>query len=219
MLRAEDASNLKAGQKINNKKSLELRRKIIHIVFGSLLSFLIYFDLFFLPFWIGFLISVIIVSLLLKEYKPRSKFALKIWKPFSNFILYFEREDEKIYLPLRGVITFILGCLLSYLLFAEKSIVVSTIFTLFIGDSTVALYGVFFGKLKYPWSPRKHVDASLVGIILNSIFISIFFPLPKALFASIFTFFFESFDIRFNSIPFDDNIFLPLLTGLVLTLI
>jgi len=210
MLRAADVSKFKAKEKINNKKSLEFRRKSIHIFFGTLLSFLIYFDLFYLPFWIGFLIFVIIFSFVFKNYKI----------PFiSSFILSFEREDEKTYLPLRGVITFILGCILAYLLFPEKLVVISAILTLFVGDSTVALYGVSFGKIKYPWAPKKHVDASLAGIILNSIFISIFFPFPKALFASIFTFFFESFDIRFNSIPFDDNIFLPLLTGFVLTLI
>jgi len=209
MLRTEDVNNLKI-HKINKKKSLELRRKSIHIAFGILFCYLIYFDLFSLPFWIGFLISVIIFSFVLKNYRI----------PFlSSFIFSFEREDERKYFPLRGVITFILGCILTYLLFPEKQIVISTIITLFVGDSVVALYGTFLGKIKYPWSPKKHIDASLAGILLNSVFISIFFPFPKALLASIFTFFFESFDIKFDSIPFDDNIFLPLLTGLILTLL
>jgi len=158
----------------------------------------------------GFLILVIIFSFILKNYKIPF---------FSSFIFSFEREDEKKYLPLRGVITFILGCLLSYILFPEKLIVISAIITLFIGDSVTALYGTCLGKIKYPWSPQKHIDASLLGVILNSIFISMFFPFSKALLASVFTFFFESFDIKFDSIPFDDNIFLPLLTGFILTLI
>lgn len=188
----------------------EFYRKIIHILFGSLISFLIYFDLFYLPFWIGFLIFVIIFSFIFKNYKI----------PFvSSFILSFEREDEKKYFPLRGIITFILGCILAYLLFEEKSVILSAISTLFVGDSTVALYGLSLGKIKYPWSPRKHIDATLFGMILNSIFISIFFPFQKALLASIFTFFFESFDIKFNSIPFDDNIYLPILAGFILTFI
>ena len=191
------------------KARLEIRRKIIHILFGGLISILIYFNLFSLSFWIGFLILAIIFSFILKNWKI----------PFlSSLISSFERENEKIYFPLRGVITFIFGCILDYLLFPVKEIAICGIFSLFVGDSVAAVYGTFFGKIKYPWSSKKHVDASLVGVILNSVFISIFFPFPKAILASTFTFFFESFDIKIDSFPLDDNIFLPLLTGFVLIL-
>lgn len=209
MLHLETVNNLKT-YRVDKARSLEPRRKSIHIIFGLLFCYLIYFDRFNLPFWIGFLILMIVFSIILKNYKI----------PFiSSFIFSFEREDERRHFHLRGVITFIVGCILSYLLFPEKEVVISAIITLFVGDSVTALYGTFFGKVKYPWSPRKHVDASLVGILFNSIFVSIFFPFPQAVLASVVTFFFESFDIKFDSIPFDDNIFLPLITGLILTLI
>lgn len=201
----------------DKKSLLEIRRKIIHILFGTLFCLLIYFDYFSLPFWLGILFLGIIFSFILKKYEIPH---------LSQFIFSFEREEEIKKFPLKGVITFISGCILSYILFYTpnwqgKFIAISAIITLFIGDSCAAIYGTYFGKFPYRnfgniWFSQKHLDATIVSIFLNSIFISIFFPFWKAFLASAFTFLIESIDFKIKSPLFDDNLYLPLVSGLIL---
>ena len=205
-------------------KHFEFRRKAIHILFGILICSLIYFDLFYLPLWLGILFLVIISSFVLKKWKSYSKFAPQIWRPLANFIFLFEREEEIRKFPLRGALTFFSGCILSYILF-PKIIAISAIITLFVGDSAVALYGFYFGRIKNPLSPKKHLDATIFGIILNSIFLALFLPFWKGFLASVPALILENFmpipKIKkiFFRLILDDNILIPLIAGSILMLL
>lgn len=193
----------------------EIRRKIIHVVFGATIAFLIYKDLFFLPFWVGILFLGLLFSYLSKR---GEKIPL-----ISDFIFSFEREKEIKEAPLKGALLFLLGCILSYIIF-EPQIAIAAIITLFLGDTIVALFGLSFGKFKSPTNQKKHIDATLVGVFVNTIIISFFISFSpwKVLFASTTSLFAESlipFDKLENSalrIFFDDNILIPLIFGLVL---
>lgn len=193
----------------------EIRRKIVHILFGILISALIYFDLFSLPFWGGILILGIVFSFVLKKYHI----------PYlSSFIFSFEREEEIKHFPLRGALTFLFGCILSYLLF-PKLIAISAIITLFLGDSVACLHGIYFGKIKIPWSPKKHLDSTIIGAFCSAFLIALFFPLWKGFLAALMAILFES-TVDFGKLPnnlvrliFDDNVFIPLISGGVLFLL
>ncbi len=193
----------------------EIRRKFVHIIFGILLSTLIYYDLFSLPFWGGILILGIIFSFIFKKYHI----------PYlSSFIFSFERPEEIKNFPLRGALTFLLGSILSYVIF-PKFIAISGIITLFLGDSIACLYGMYFGKIKIPWSPQKHLDSIIIGAFCSSLFIALFFPFWKGFLAALIAIFFEGI-IDFGKLPnnlirlvFDDNVFIPLISSSVLFLL
>lgn len=193
----------------------EVRRKFIHIVLGILFSILIYFDLFSLPFWGGILFLGIIFSFIFKKYQL----------PYiSSFILAFERKEEIDHFPLRGALTFLFGSILSYIIF-PKFIAISAIITLFLGDSIACLYGIYFGRIKAPWSPKKHLDSAMIGALCSAFLIALFFPLWKGFLAALTAIFFESI-VDFGKLPnnlirliFDDNVFIPLISGGVLFLL
>lgn len=203
----------------SESKYFEIRRKSIHFLFGVLISFLIYYDLFSFLNWLLVLIAGFAASNMLKGSHKKS------W--LSQFILSCERKEEKERMPLLGTLTFLLGCLLSFVLF-EKIVVISAITTLFFGDSVLAIYGTYFGRIKNPFFNReKHLDATALGIILNSVVIYFVFPLAffKVFFASFVSISYETF-VPFKKFKngflrfiFDDNIIIPLLFGAVLSLL
>lgn len=198
-----------------NKILFEVRRKSVHIIFGGLISFLIFQDLFFLPFWVGVLFLGLLISLFLKK---GGRIPL-----FNDFVFSFEREKEIKKAPLKGALLFLSGCILSFIIF-DKYIAIAAIMTLFLGDTIVALYGLSFGRIKSPTSSKKHIDATFVGVFLNTIFISflLFFSFWQVFLASAIALFaeslipFDKLEDGFFGIIFDDNIFVPLIFGLTL---
>ncbi len=214
---AADARNKK--QKIR-KFIFEFRRKLVHIFVGSFLSFLIYKDFYFLPICLILIFGGAVLAFLIKKEK-------KI--PFLyNFIVSFERKKEIEKFPMKGALLFLFGCLLSYLIFAFwlgfKIIAIGGILTLSFGDSFVALYGTLLGKIKSPIDEQKHLDATILGVIFNTILLLFILraPLAKVFLASFLALFCEIF-VPFEKIEkkplgfiFDDNIFIPLIFGIVL---
>ena len=128
-----------------------------------------------------------------------------------SFIFSFEREEEMKKFPLQGAVTFLLGCILSFVLF-PKLIAISAIIVLFVGDSAACFYGIYFGKIKIPWSFKKHLDAALN--IENGTF-----PFWKGFLASILALIFESLKFGQKNISIDDNVLIPLISGFILYLI
>lgn len=207
---------------VNNKNSLilfEVRRKLVHIFVGSFLSVLIYKDFYFLPACIFLIGGGFFLTFLIKK-------EIKI-PIFYNFVLSFERKKEIEKFPLKGALLFLMGCLLSYLIFglyfASKEVAIVAILTLAIGDSIVAIYGTSFGKLKFPISEKKHIDATILGIILNTIIIYFIFKIEfAAVFLASFVSLFLEYIVPFEKIErgivgyiFDDNILIPLISGFV----
>ena len=217
----------------------EIRRKAIHAILGMAFCFLIYFDLFFPLFWLGILIFGIFLSFLLKRHRnywavskasgSRSEANIdqrSWWETWLLSSLFsFEREEEIKKFPLQGAISFLFGCILSFLLF-PKLIAISAIITLFVGDSVACFYGIYFGKIKIPWSLKKHLDAALVGAFTSAIFIFLLlnieketFPFWKGFLASTLALIFESLKFGQKNISIDDNILIPLISGFILYLL
>ena len=186
----------------------------LFILLGILFSILIYFDLFSLPFWGGILFLGIIFSFIFKKYQL----------PYiSSFVLAFERKEEIDHFPLRGALTFLFGSILSYIIF-PKFIAISAIITLFLGDSIACLYGIYFGRIKALVS-QEHLDSAMIGALCSAFLIALFFPLWKGFLAALTAIFFESiFDFgkltnNLIRLIFDDNVFIPLISGGVLFLL
>jgi dolichol kinase len=200
-----------------NKRQIifELKRKSVHIILGAIIAFLIHYNLFFLPLWLAILFLGMIGAYLLKK---EERIPL-----IHNFIVSFERKEEIKKTPLKGALLFLTGCILSYIIF-EPSIAVVAIITLIVGDTVTALYGIYFGRIKSPVNPKKHIDATLVGVFVNTIFISILLPFPfwQIFLASLIALLaevllpFEKIEKGVLGVIFDDNIFVPLIAGLVL---
>lgn len=197
------------------KLIFEIRRKIIHIVLGGVIAFLIYYRLFFLPLWLIILSLVLLIVYFLEEGK---KIPL-----INNLVVSLERSKEKRKWRLRGALLFLVACILSYIIF-NRVIATAAILTLVIGDTATAIYGICFGKMKSPINSKKHVDATLFGIAINTILIYLLLPIPfwPLFFASVIALFAEGF-LPFEKIEkgvlgtiFDDNILVPLIAGLVL---
>lgn len=223
------------------KVLFEIRRKAIHIILGMAFCFLIYFDLFFPLFWLAILIFSVFFSFLLKKHRnslsaPAPKILdygkeISAGKKFCwwetwllSFIFSFEREEEMRKFPLQGAIAFLLGCILSFIFF-PKLIAISAIIVLFVGDSAACFYGIYFGKIKIPWSPKKHLDAALIGAFVSAIFIFFLlnieksaFPFWKIFLASALALVFESLKFGKKNISIDDNVLIPLIAGFILYL-
>lgn len=196
-----------------NNSLFELRRKIVHIAGGIFFLYLIYFDLYFLPVAMGILVFGFIFSYIL-----RKNYNLRLSKIVSKF----EREEEIKNFPIRGFLIFVAGSILSYILFS-RYIAFLSIAILSFGDSILSLYGVYFGKVINPLNKEKHLDATFIGIILNSIFLLIFLPFLKSLIISFFSLFFSDLipvskiKNNFFRFIFDDNIIIPLTAGIILS--
>lgn len=206
-----------------SKIQFEIRRKFIHVLLGIFILSLIYFDLFSFPIWILILIFGIFLSFLLKKYKIPY---------FTDFIFSFSKEEEIKKFPLKGVLAFLFGSGLTFVLFS-KFIAIFAIITLIVGDSIASLYGIFFGKIKNPFCQEKHLDASLIGMVASFIAIYtvwilkagwIVFPFFKVFLAVFFALLTEGFtssqkmSSSFPNFLLDDNVFVPLICGLFLWL-
>ena len=149
-----------------------------------------------------------------------------------------ERREEIKRFPLRGIIAILLGCVLSYFLFVSeqslfcqygnyecKLIVISGIIVLLAGDAAACLYGIYFGRVRNPLAPKKRLDATLVGIIVSAIFIFLVFKCGglasfsfwRGFWAATVALLFESFEFNKKFVILDDNIFIPLIAGFVLS--
>ena len=205
------------AQKNKKKRQFifEVRRKAVHVAFGTTIAFLIYYELFFLPLWLAILLLGFLLSHFLKK-------GFKL--PFlHDFVFSFGREKEIKKYPLKGALFFLLGGILSYIIF-EPEVAVFAILTLIVGDTTAALYGIYFGKIKSPINPKKHIDATFVGVFANTFFALVILPFAfwQVFLASLIGLFSESI-MPFDKVEggiigffFDDNIFIPLIVGLSL---
>ena len=117
---------------------LEVRRKIAHILLGLFIIVTYNYGvlktkhLFF---------AIIIFSVL-------SLISLKFKFPIISFLLKnFEREKFVKEFPFKGMIFFLVGCLLTLKIFS-KDIALASIMILTLGDSVSFLYGTFLGKIR-----------------------------------------------------------------------
>ena len=213
------------------------RRKLIHLFYGLLLVFLLEYR-FLSPF--NLLLWTIFLGLLSlnSAFLPRR---------IKNLILYFERQRETSFTYFErqretgpayferqretssaqfepqpshrflalGPLFFTLSSLLAVLIFS-RPIALAAILNLAIGDSVNALIGSF-------WSPnpprKKRLAASIAAYLVVVLATVQYLPLKVAALASLGTLALEFSDPRIKGRKIDDNLFIPLVSGILMTLL
>ena len=176
----------------------EIKRQLIHLIFGLLLLIIVLqlneFNFFVFSFII--LVSLVAVSFFLKTQKKN--FLLKI-------IMQVERVNEK-HLPGFGAIMFFLGFFLLAtfnLVFHNKNIIVFALIPLIIGDAFSTVIGSKFGKIKI--MKNKTLEGSLAFIISSFIVLYLFQP-EKIILAGIIS----VSGALIELLPLNDNLSIPI---------
>ena len=183
--------------------NLETRRQIFHALFGILIVLSLYFDILGLTFFAIFFLLAVLLSYIYKKRKIR---IIKL------FLDKFEREGA---FPGQGMITFILSTLLCLLLF-DKNVALASLMILALGDSFTHLGK--FGRIKHPFNEKKYLEGVILGILAGGVGASFFVNPLTAFLGSFFAMIFESFDIVVFDRRLDDNITVPLVAGVVMSL-
>jgi dolichol kinase len=193
---------------------LEIKRQAVHAlgVFTILLIFIF-------GKWVSSLMMLLvsIAFLALGEYR-RNKNKYKILKvkaldEFEDIIedefKTYERKNE---LPFSGAITFYMGCFLVTLLF-PITIAIASITVLALSDSLSTIMGTFFGEHKLSINKKKSWEGSIIFFVTTTMILLFFANPVKALTVSLIATFVEMLP------RIDDNLTVPLVTGLLMWLI
>lgn len=187
---------------------LEWRRKLLHLSAGVVLAVLVYHRLIdgFLLMGISFLLLTFF--LFLRQFPKRFSWGYTL-------IGLFEREKFLRDFPGKSAFFFFFGIALTTLLF-PRTIATAAILVLAIGDALSCLIGHHFGRIKTPFHPKKHVEGSLIGILCSTLALMLFLPFWPALFGSTIGMIFEFPKWQIGKWQIDDNIIVPLSTGVAL---
>ncbi len=188
---------------MNGDHELELKRKGMHVFFGTLFVVLYAYHLI-TPWYILILLLLGIVWTVLFRNQDI---------PGLQWVLdNFERKD----IPFKGmgVITMLVGIFVSFLAF-ERNIALAAVLVITWGDAASAVFGKLWGRHRFPWS-RKTLEGTLAGIMFAFVAQLFFVPWLPALLAAVIAMLFESLDLK--KLHLDDNILIPLIAGLSLFL-
>ena len=132
--------------------------------------------------------------------------------PFFSLITRKAASQNELYLVVLAPVYFAVGILLTLVLFpAPVNGAAIAIFAL--GDSTASIFGRYFSRTTLPFNKDKSVEGSLAGLLF-AFLAGWFFVSPwLALLGAAVAMFVESLPL-----PINDNLLMPLCTGLVLTL-
>lgn len=171
---------------------LELKRQIVHAL-GIIMIFVVIF----FGKWIASLLCILIIL----------ASALSA-KKFYNLSKGFHRPSE---MAFGGAITFCIGILIAILALPQTP-AIAGISVLAISDSISTLVGKFYGKIKLWINKKKTLEGSL-GFLVSSFIILLFFTnISEAFLIALIASFVEM-------LPLDDNITLPIIVGLSVSLI
>jgi dolichol kinase len=187
---------------------LEIRRKVVHLAGGVVLSILIWrdlldFKLLSILFIIGLMISV-----------------LSLWMRIPVigwFLQQFDRQKNIRTFPGKGAVFMLLSAALVTLLF-PNDIAAASMMILALGDAFGPLVGQF-GSIRHPLNQMKVLEGTIAGIATATIGALYFVPWWKALVAASLAMTFETMEIEVNRRIIDDNITVPLIAGLALWLL
>lgn len=189
------------------KRKLELRRQIAHALTGVSLIFLIQ---------MGFINTVTLGAALLIG--SALVIILKNYRiPYISKVLeFFEREKDMRIFPGKGAFFFVLGSLMA-LLFFKHEIALAAIAIMAIGDAVATIVGHYWGKYKNPFNQLKHLEGTMLAIILSTIAAFTFVPFHLAFVGSVAGLVFESLTFKFIDRIIDDNLLIPIIAGIAMT--
>lgn len=191
------------------KDKLELRRQVAHLVTGVTIVFLLKLQLLNeqILFWV--LILGGLLSILIRFYRIPL---------VDRILLFFERPEDLKSFPGKGSFFLVLGSLLA-LQFFPREIALAAITIMAVGDAITTVIGTYFGKIKNPLNPKKHLEGTALAIVASTFAAFFFVPFPIAFFGSVAGMIFESITVRYISQIVDDNVVIPVVAGLVMTLL
>jgi dolichol kinase len=181
----------------------EWRRKIFHVLLGSVFASLFYFDI--MRFWIG--ASFVIIGLFISWIYRYIRIPVINW-----FLNTFERPAHIKEFPGRSVIAIFFS--ITLLTFFNTNIALAAILIWTFGDTAAALFGLHFGKHKYKDKTWEGLAAGLIfGTVPALLFVPIYAAFLGALAAMTLEF------IEFKVWHMDDNVFIPLAAAIVMFLL
>jgi phosphoserine phosphatase len=131
--------------------------------------------------------------------------------PIINFITRLAASQNELYQLVLAPVYFALGILFTLLIFpVPASSAAIAIFAL--GDSTASIFGRYFSGVPLPFNKDKSLEGSAAGFffafLAGSVFVS---PLAALAGAAVAMF------VEYLPLPINDNLVVPLCTGLILT--
>lgn len=178
----------------------ELLRQLIHAsgVFIVVLSY-------FLKPNALILITVLLLFFVIILFELDKKYNLPL---FSSIFRLCKRDDDE-----RGFIYFFVGIILTLIVFQfNMGVANASILILLFGDSASTIIGRRWGKHKIPYSTSKTLEGSLSFFVVGLILAITQLPLLPSLFGAFFGALTEAYS------PVDDNIPIPLISGLMMSL-
>jgi len=188
---------------------LEIRRQIIHILYGPLLILLYHYQIINTSLLLGMIIGGAVASYLIK----REKLSI-----VAKVLSFFERDHHMEQFPGRGILFFTIGAYLCFMIF-EQTIAYAGILILSVGDAVTNIIGRHFGKIKTKLNPEKFIEGTFVGVLVSIPIAYYFVPdIWAAITASIVAMFLEMPHIKVSEFEIDDNLLIPLGASFTLSL-
>jgi dolichol kinase len=181
--------------------SLEVRRQIFHLLFSLILVILINYGI------IGpvTLSIILIVGLFLSYLSLHYKLPMVNW-----FLEKFERKNAEF--PGEGAFFLVLGVTIVTVFFPSK-IALASVMILALGDSFAHLLGKAYGKRPFA---DKTLFGTLSGIVFGFFGALFFVDIGTAFLGSFFVMFFEAFNLKVLGIKINDNLFIPLVSSIIM---
>ncbi len=184
-------------------------RQFLHIVMGLLLAGMIYFGYFSNIFFL----ALIVLGLAVSYVSKKQRIPVIAW-----FLDRLERKEEMKTMPGKGTIYFLLGALVVNLFF-EKDIAAGAIIILAVADPVSHIIGNYYGKIKSPFSKKRFLEGTLLGIVAGFIW-AVFFVSPvEAFFGSLAAMILEAVEIRIGKEAVDDNLVVPVVAAVFMALV
>jgi len=188
---------------------LEIRRQLLHLLYGPILVVLYHFQLLTLPILFGIIVGGSLMSMMVKR---------NHLNPIRWALGFFEREHHMESFPGRGILFFTIGAFLVLALFPER-IAYAGILILSAGDAVTNIIGRHFGRIRTRLNPNKYVEGTLVGVLVSIPIAYYFVPNPfAAVAASCIAMFLEMPNVKLFNFEIDDNLLVPLGASLTLSL-
>ena len=188
--------------------ALEIRRNIFHLVLGvSLFFFVQNSSQEFASQAIGVTaLCGLLVSLLSLNYRI----------PFISWFLdKFDRPADKNRFPGKGAFYFFVGSFI-VVSFFSKDVASASIIILAVGDSVGHVVGASIGRISHPFHAEKKLEGTIAALIASVACVSWLVGFLPALLASAAAMLVEMVD--FEKFQVNDNILVPLIAALVLSL-
>jgi len=189
--------------------ALELRRKWAHLVLVLAYATALWLGIG----WQGSLVLLVIALAVALSYSLTKKRG----RPLFRFLELVEREEHRRIIPAKNVLSLLVAGTVASLLF-PRTAAVAGFLVLAVGDPLAYLVGKKYGRVPLPWNKRKHLEGRLAAVIVCTPILAALYPWQAAIPAALLGMLFESLHYP-HDILVDDNLVLPLVVAVALTLL